>query len=248
MIKFAKMPLIEICAPTVESAINASEGGADRIELCSALNMGGLTPSSAAIAMVSGKLGIPVFVLVRPRGGDFFYSEAEFECMLRDVVYAKNAGASGIVSGVLLKNKRVDVERTQKLIECACPLEFTFHRAFDRTPDLFQALHDVASAGARRILTSGGKANVSEGMKVIARLISFAPENIVIMPGGGIRPENVQEIVIQTHAREIHLSALALHQYSGEKSEPHDDIKLFGQDEISDISIIKKIRSILNNE
>lgn len=198
---------LELCIDSVESAIEAERGGACRVELCSDLLEGGITPGAGLIASVRRHIAIDVFVMIRPRGGDFFYSDLEFEVMQEEIGHARSLGADGVVLGLLDQQGRVDVARTQQLVEFAHPLPVTFHRAIDMTPDLSAALDDVMATGATRILTSGGAPSVQQGMAEIARLVKSARGRISIMPGGGITAENIAAIAQCTGAAEFHSSA-----------------------------------------
>jgi copper homeostasis protein len=199
-----KHPLLEICVETLEAALAAARGGADRIELCEHLRVGGVTPSTELMRTVRAQVELPLFAMIRPRGGDFSYSESEFEQMVQDVATAKRWGLNGAVFGILDTSKRVDIERTRTLVERAGSLPVTFHRAFDDTPDLLRALEDVTASGAARILTSGGKSNVESGIKTISELVKRAGERIEIVAGGGINPANLAGVAQNSGAREFH--------------------------------------------
>jgi len=198
--------LLEICVESLDHAVAAESGGADRIELCCDLSCGGVTPSGELMRAVRRQVQIPVHGLIRPRSGDFCYSRYEFETIKRDIDVAKDIGLDGIVLGLLDPFGQVDRERTRELVQSAQPLPVTFHRAFDQCPDLSIALEAVIETGAKRILTSGGKASVIDGLDRVAHLLRRAKNRIVIMPGGGIRSVNIECILRGTGAREIHTS------------------------------------------
>lgn len=199
---------LEICVDSVESAVAAEQGGAQRVELCSALSEGGLTPSLGLIRAVRSRIGIGVYVMIRPRGGDFFYSDDEFSIMREDIAYAAEAGASGAVFGLLTAEGNVDVERTGELVETAqsASMEVTFHRAIDMARDLESSLEDVVSTGAHRVLTSGGAQSASLGSARLVGLMQAAQGRIGVMVCGNVRPENVQQIAQATGAHEFHAS------------------------------------------
>ena len=199
--------LVEICVDSIESAIIAEAAGAGRIELCSALFEGGLTPSAGLMEAICNNISIDVNVIIRPRCGDFLYSDSDFSVMRRDIEKAGEAGADGIVAGLLNRDGTVDVDRTALLAEYAAPMKMTFHRAFDMCRDPKKALEDVISTGAERILTSGQSRTAIDGAKVIKELADAAGERIKIMPGGGITEYNIALLATTTGAKEYHLSA-----------------------------------------
>lgn len=197
--------LIEVCVDSVASAVAAERGGAARVELCSDLLEGGVTPSSGLTEMVRAKISIGLQLIVRPRAGDFCYTEEEFEVMQRDITAAKNLGADGVVLGILDAEGHVDIARTCQLIELARPLNVTFHRAFDMAADLSRALDDVCATGADRLLTSGGEQTCLQGVDTIERLVKSARGRIAVMAGGSIGHADAAGIVERTGVREIHV-------------------------------------------
>jgi len=199
-------PLLEICAGSLTSALNAQAGGAGRIELCDNLAEGGTTPSPGLIKQAVQRLSIPVFVLIRPRTGDFLYSDEEFNVMKDDIIFSKEHGVKGVVLGVLNADGSVDMERTKELVELARPLAVTFHRAFDMTVNPFKAMEDIISLGIDRILTSGQAENALTGADIIQQLNNLANNRIIIMPGGGITENNVSELIARTGVNEVHAS------------------------------------------
>jgi copper homeostasis protein len=199
---------IEACVDSVESATNAEAGGAHRVELCSALSAGGTTPSHGTIALARERLSIGLFVLIRPRGGDFCYLPQEYESMARDVLAAKGLGADGVVLGALTELGEVDRDGVRRLLEAAHPLPVTFHRAFDASRDLDEALDVIEELGFRRILTSGGAPTAAEGIPVLKRLVGRAHQ-LSILAGGGIG-KDARRIVQETGVREIHLRGTRL--------------------------------------
>lgn len=198
---------MEVCANSLASAIAAQQGGAIRVELCDNLYEGGTTPSFAQIEMARRLLSIKVYPIIRPRGGDFLYSDLEFELMKKDISICKSLNCDGAVTGILKADGTIDTERCRQLVELAAPMPLTFHRAFDMSNDLFSALEVIIALGFERILTSGGKASALSGADIIARLIKKAANRIIIMPGAGISAANITELIRRTGAREFHASA-----------------------------------------
>ena len=200
---------LEVCANSITSAIAAQHGGAFRIELCDNLNEGGTTASAGQILMARKLLNIKVYVLIRPRGGDFLYNDTEFETMLADVDLCSQSGCHGVVTGILNHDGTVDKIRNAQIVKIAkkAGMGLTFHRAFDMCADQFQALEDIIELGFERILTSGGRSTAMEGASVIAHLVEKAAGRIAIMPGGGIDEHNVADLVHYTGVKEIHASA-----------------------------------------
>lgn len=199
--------LLEVAANSVASALAAQAGGAGRVELCGALELGGLTPSQATIAMVRERLRIPLYVLIRPRAGDFLYDDDECEAMRRDIETCVALGCDGVVLGVLDADGDVDMERCYGLIAAAGHLGVTFHRAFDLVRDPRRALDDVIALGCERVLTSGGQASALEGASLIRELVAQAAGRIAIMPGAGVTAANLATLADATGAREFHASA-----------------------------------------
>ena len=241
---------LEICVDSVESAVIAQEAGADRIELCSCLDVGGLTPSLGAITLAKSVLEIPIHVLIRPRMGDFCYSDLEFQQMLRDLRLAKDTKTEGVVFGILTPDGKVDIYRTALLLEAARPLRVTFHRAFDFCVDPFQALEDLISLGVDRILTSGQKNTALEGAPLLKELIEKADNRVIIMPGSGINSQNLPSLIKDTGAREYHLSASRFLPSPMLSEKEALDPKGFGNAELSlrqaDGDEIRKIRQLLS--
>lgn len=201
--------LLEVCANSVTSAIAAQDGGATRVELCENLNEGGTTPSYGEILTARKLLGIKLYVLIRPRSGDFLYTDLEFKVMCENVKYCIEANCDGIVLGMLNKDGSVDKHRCSELVKMAKlgGVGVTFHRAFDVCADMYQALEDIIDIGFERILTSGGKTTAMEGCNNIVRLIEKAAGRIVIMPGSGVNETNVADLVNFTGATQVHSSA-----------------------------------------
>lgn len=199
--------LLEIATFNIESAILAANTGADRIELCENPAYGGTTASYGTLRFAIEKIKIPVFPIIRPRGGDFLYSDSEFSIMKQDVEIAKSMGYGGVVLGLLNNDGTIDFPRTAELVELAHPMEVTFHRAFDRALDPFQALEKIIQTGCKRILTSGQVPVAMEGKELIRQLVVQAGNKIKIMPGSGVRSDNILDLVKATGATELHSSA-----------------------------------------
>ena len=202
--------MLEIAVFNIESAIAAIAAGADRLELCENPFDGGTTPSYGTLQMVREKVSIPVFPIIRPRGGDFLFSEDEFAVMKKDIELCKQLGFEGVVIGLLLEDGNIDEERTKILVKLAAPMEVTFHRAFDRAAQPLQALETIIRCGCKRILTSGQVPNAMDGKELIKQLIQKANNRIIIMPGSGVRSNNIKELAEYTGAKELHSSARKL--------------------------------------
>ena len=199
---------LEICVDSVKSAINAQAAGADRVELCDNLFEGGTTPSYGTISSARENIDICLHVIIRPRGGDFLYSDTEFDIMRRDIELCGEAGVDGIVIGILLATGSIDTDRTAKLVEIADPMAVTFHRAFDMCADPVRGLEDIITSGALRVLTSGQKDKVQEGAGLIKKLVKQAGSRIIIMPGSGLDETNIARMAKATGASEFHLTGM----------------------------------------
>lgn len=197
---------VEICANSVQSAINAEKGGADRIELCQNLNEGGTTPSYATIKYCVEKLPLKTMVLIRPRPGDFCYNDAEYEAIKEDVLICRELGAHGVVVGFLDKNLDIDTERTAEIVRLARPMEVTFHRAFDRCRDWHKALEQIIECGCDRVLTSGQFKTAPDGIDNLREIQKQASGRIAILAGSGVNSQNAAEIIRATGVREVHSS------------------------------------------
>jgi len=199
--------LLEICCGSIDDAIEAEKGGANRVELCSALFLGGLTPSVGTIQEAKRRLRIPIMVMVRPRAGGFAYSEAELASMERDTEAAVENGADGVVFGILQSDGRIDVARCRRICQLIGKRQAVFHRAFDVTPDPFEALEQLVDLRVTRVLTSGQKDGAPEGVELIKKLNERAGDRIEILPGGGIQVWNAKEVVERTGCWQVHLIA-----------------------------------------
>ncbi|MDP1811251.1 MAG: copper homeostasis protein CutC [Sediminibacterium sp.] len=234
---------LEIAVFTIESALLAASAGADRLELCENPAEGGTTPSYGTLKIVREHIFIPVFPIIRPRGGDFFFSDEAFEVMKKDISLCKELQFEGVVIGSLLRNGNINTEHTKQLVDLAYPLEVTFHRAFDRAIEPLQALEDIISCSCTRLLTSGQVPNAFDGKELIKTLIDKAADRISIMPGSGVRSSNILELAKFTGASELHSSAridlpsTMLHQQKSMK-ETLRSVSV-------DMEEIKKMKSIL---
>lgn len=238
--------LLEIAAFSAESAIIAQQAGADRIELCDNPEEGGTTPSYGTLCYAREQLSIPLFPIIRPRGGDFLYSDASFEIMIKDVNRCKEIGCDGIVIGLLDKDGLIDIERCAALIELAYPMEVTFHRAFDRVRDPFQAMEQLIELGVQRILSSGQYPTAPEGAETLHALVQQANQRIIIMPGSGVRDNNLEQLIKDTGALEYHTAARIAIDSAMEFTHPtmEADTPSIGVD----AAMIKRMRTILDTQ
>lgn len=199
--------ILEVAVFSLEAALAAIKAGANRIEFCENPSEGGTTPSYGSLKTLIKNTTIPVFPIIRPRGGDFLYTDTEFECIKADLLMIKELGFPGAVIGLLNADGSIDVKRTKELVQLAHPMEITFHRAFDRCNNPIKGLEDIIETGCKRILTSGQVPNVSDALPLITALILKASGRIIILPGSGVRANNAREIIDTTGAIEIHSSA-----------------------------------------
>jgi len=237
---------LEICCFNLQSALIAQHGGAHRVELCADAGVGGTTQSFGIIKTAREKLQIQLYPIIRPRGGDFLFSNEEFEIMMTDVAFCKQIGCDGVVIGMLNEDGTIDKKRCAKLVQLAYPLGVTFHRAFDWSVNPQQALEDIIDIGCERILTSGQQPTAIEGAELIAQLIQQANNRIIIMPGSGVRAANIIELAKKTSAQEFHTSArthsLSNMQYINPSMK--DDMSLI----IPDENEIKNMIELLYNQ
>jgi copper homeostasis protein len=201
---------LEIAVFNASSALLAASAGADRIELCDNAAEGGTTPSYGTLKLVKEKLPIPAFPIIRPRGGDFLFSDDEFDIIKKDVLLVKELGYEGLVTGFLNIDGTIDTEKTKRVVDMTYPLEVTFHRAFDRAANPLQALEDIIACGCGRILTSGQVPNAFDAKELIKQLVEQADDRIIIMPGSGVRSNNIAELAKYTGVTELHSSARML--------------------------------------
>ena len=238
---------IEICSSNFQSAINAQKAGAHRIELCSELAVGGITPSYGLIKQTLQSLEIPVFVLVRPRSGNFTYSDGDFEIMKQDIEICKALGCDGIVSGILNLDNTIDKERTKELIELSKPMSFTFHRAFDWTPNPFEALSILRDLKVDRILTSGQATSAEKGILILNQLKELAENKLTILPGSGINPKNIL-IFKGAGFKEVHCSSVLFPQVKAHAPIPMNSSNFLndGQEMTSNIETIEAMLQLIN--
>lgn len=212
---------IEICANSVLSCVEAQKGGAYRVELCAGIPEGGTTPSYGEIVVARELLDIKLNIIVRPRGGDFLYSDIEHQIMLRDIEIAKKLGVDGVVFGCLTADGEIDMKRNKELVDAAQGMSITFHRAFDMCKDPFKSLEQIITLGFDRLLTSGQQPKGVEGVSLIKQLVEKANNRIIVMPGGGIDEENIVTIAKETNASEFHFSARETVNSKMEYRNPH---------------------------
>lgn len=224
--------ILEIAVFNIESALLAVSAGADRLELCENPGEGGTTPSYGTLKIVREKVSIPVFPIIRVRGGDFLYSNDEFAVMKKDIELCKQLGFEGVVIGLLHADGSVDAERTKELVDLAYPMEVTFHRAFDRAADPLAAMETIIHCGCHRILTSGQVPNAGDGKELIKQLVEQANDRIIIMPGSGVRSSNIKEIADFTGAVELHSSARKVmgSGMNAQKQSMNEDLKTVSVD------------------
>ena len=241
--------ILEVCIDSIESARIAQTAGAHRIELCTGLSEGGTTPSPTLISKIRETIGIQVYVLIRPHSGDFLYSDAEFEIMKSDIHYCGKNKCDGVVIGMLHPDGRVDMKHCRQLVQIAqiYSMGVTFHRAFDRSNNLFQAMEDIIHLGCERILTSGGYNTAIEGIDVLRQLIEQAGDRITIMPGAGITPENAGNLIQTTGLKELHGTFRSFYtsrmQYRNEKLSHPESEYTTG---LPDMEKIKKILQLFS--
>ncbi len=238
--------IIEVCANSLESALNAQKGGADRIELCMELGVGGITPSPGLLKSVKEHISIPIHVLVRPRSGDFTYSKSDFETIKNDILFCRDMGFEGVVTGVLYKDFKIDIKRTKELVDLAKGMEFTFHRAFDWVLDPMEALGQLEGLGVDNILTSGQETSAVKGMQLLERLQDMASV-CTIIPGGGVKPENVLEFK-KREFKAVHLSGTKFYKtLNGLPRISMNSPAFFEEDSVAltDESMIKAIKGLV---
>ncbi|THU40406.1 copper homeostasis protein CutC [Niastella caeni] len=238
--------LLEVCAFNLQSSVIAEKAGAKRVELCENPADGGTTPSYGTIKQTREKIGIALYPIIRPRGGNFFYDEEEFAIIKQDILLCKQLGCDGISTGVHKQNGEIDTDRLKRIVEWAYPMGVTCHRVFDATPDPLQALEEIISSGCERILTSGQKSAAPEGIHMLATLVQQANGRIIIMPGAGVRAANIETLIKGTGATEFHTSARITAPDPVTFRNPA--ITDAGPWYIANEEELKKIINVLNNE
>ena len=199
--------LLEVCAFNIQSCIIAERAGAKRVELCENPVEGGTTPGRGNIILTRANVSIDLYPIIRPRAGNYFYDDLEFDIMKQDVLFCKQSGCDGISTGVQKQNGEIDTERLKRIVEWAYPMGVTCNRVFDATPNPFKAMEDIIDCGCERILTSGQKSSAPEGVEILSKLVQQAEERIIIMPGAGVRSSNIEMLIRETGATEYHTSA-----------------------------------------
>ena len=245
--KNLKSVVVEVCCFSIESCMSAELGGAKRIELCASLYEGGTTPSAGLIKLVKQKISIEIHAMIRPRGGDFCYSEDEILVMQEDIRMAKVLGCNGVVLGILQKDGKVDIAQTKAMVNLSKPMPVTFHRAIDMTPDYEEALENIIQTGCDRILTSGQKNTALEGISTIENLVKQANGRIQIMAGSGVNADNAQAL-IHTGVNALHLTGKATRD--SEMIYRKAGIAMGGLSEVPEYEIVysdaEKIRAVVN--
>lgn len=239
------MALLEVAANSVSSAFAAQEGGAGRVELCASLDEGGITPSHGTIALAREGLDIPLYVLVRPRGGDFLYENVDIEAMIDDIEHCRTLGCDGVVIGALTAEGEVDVEACEMFVSAAGTMGVTFHRAFDLLPDRSSSLETLIELGFERVLTSGGMSSAVAGAASISRLVAQGGGRIVVMPGAGIEPGNAAALRDATRAREFHASAKK-RLPSGMRRQPGDALGMGSGETRTDVHTVRALVAALS--
>jgi len=222
--------LLEICAFNVQACIIADRSGAGRIELCTDRKAGGTTPAYTTIKEAVGKTAIPIYPIIRPRGGDFFYNDEEYWMMIKSIEACKESGCAGIATGISLQNGEIDTERLKQLVALAYPMKVTCHRVFDRTPDPFKALEDIIACGCERILTSGQANHAIDATDTLTALVKAAGNRITIMPGAGVRASNIQQLITETGAIEYHSTACTDNTENINELELQDMLSILNKD------------------
>jgi copper homeostasis protein len=237
---------LEVCAFTIQSCLIAEQAGAIRVELCDNPIEGGTTPSFGTIKTVREKLAIRLYPIIRPRSGNYFYDDDEFEIIRKDIAVCKEIGCDGISVGVGTINAEIDMERMKRIVEWAYPMGVTCNRVFDGTPDAFKALEELIDCGCERVLTSGQKTAAPDAASVLAKLVQQAGDRIIIMPGAGIKSTNIAQLKAQCGAREYHTSARAVRP--NPLTYINAQVSDYGNVYIADEEEVKKMVALLSNE